>query len=679
MMEFMLFLILYFQAVAPSQQTGTIIGHLTQGSASTAVSTPVVARAVEGGRVAGVAVSDQTGGYRLSVPPGRYVIAAGLLDSPTYYPRVIDSNDAKPVKVLAGTTVAGIDFALVNPVDIPVRGRVIVEGGESLPLDVAGFIGSALPANSVPATPALMRMIAQQIAGGARSSVTVRADGTFGLALPPGGNQVLVQALPVGYYVKSITAGGVDILQSPFIVVEGAPEILVTLTRTAPSYNPPTVTLSGRVSDLPADTSSQWVILQSSLGSPGVPSTIAEIAIQPDGTFQRSGVPPGNYTISTAQPGQRRPIVVPLEGIGGIELAYAPPRPARGAPSYPSTPSVTVRGRVDAIPGTTMPESVRLTSSAPRREPKSSAVNSDGSFVFTQVLSGRYELRVGVEPLSVARSVSVGNQEVSGLEIKAAVEARGRVAMADGNKLPPILFQIQGQYAAGQAGNARAMETIQREFDPRDDGTFTLGVVRGEQRISVVGLPASYSVKSITYGSTDLLVQPLVLNSSPTSEILVTLEATSIPAPNFRFVYEIGHDSFLQPNSIDSARGTYTKDMVEEPPRTFNLRLTDGELDQIEKKLDDIDFWNSQKYPPVFTMPNPSSLGCSSTGRQPIYLFVVRGGITKELTWMDQDSICGAPNPAGADLRSFMKLMRDILDAKPEYRNLPKPRGMYID
>src|SRR4030095_4420857 len=150
-------------------------------------------------------------------------------------------------------------------------------------------------------------------------------------------------------------------------------------------------------------------------------------------------------------------------------------------------------------------------------------------------------------------------QDVAGIEIKSATEVRGRVVMSDGSRPASPFFQIKSEYDAGNAGNAGAMQTIQREFAVEPDGSFTLGVVRGEQRISVLGLPVSYSVKSIPYGSTDLLSNPLSLNAPPTSEILVTLENTGVRTPDFRFVYQFGHDTLRQPNAVDSLRGTFTR------------------------------------------------------------------------------------------------------------------------
>src|SRR5262245_9031169 len=256
---------LSIQVLAQSQENGAVIGHvISRDSRASAADIRVDARTVEGGRVMSVAQADKTGHFRLDgIPPGRYYITAGLSTSPTYHPGVVESIDAKTVNVVSGSTVTGIDFALMNPVEIAVTGRVVIEGGGTLPLDVAGLIGAAVVPNNVPKPPALLRMISSRVSDGSRASTTVRADGSFSLPLPPGDTQIVVQALPMGYYVKSILAGALDILQSPFTVEEGAfPEIVVTLTRTPPSSNPPVATVSGRVNGVPADGSPRWVILQ---------------------------------------------------------------------------------------------------------------------------------------------------------------------------------------------------------------------------------------------------------------------------------------------------------------------------------------------------------------------------------------------------------------------------------
>jgi hypothetical protein len=86
---------------------------------------------------------------------------------------------------------------------------------------------------------------------------------------------------------------------------------------------------------------------------------------------------------------------------------------------------------------------------------------------------------------------------------------------------------IRNAYPGGETGGARTPPIRQQDFDIQADGSFSIGVVRGEQRVLVENLPAGFSVRSITYGSVNLLVNPLNVTTPLTSEIVVTLQRTS--------------------------------------------------------------------------------------------------------------------------------------------------------
>src|SRR6185295_14665844 len=98
--------------------TGTV--RLVEGgpAAGVRVVAMVVPGVGRGGRGSSVLASltqaDSNGRYQLeSIPPGRYYIAAGALDSPTFYPGTLVQSEARVVTITEdGTALSGIDFAL---------------------------------------------------------------------------------------------------------------------------------------------------------------------------------------------------------------------------------------------------------------------------------------------------------------------------------------------------------------------------------------------------------------------------------------------------------------------------------------------------------------------------------------------------------------------------------------
>jgi len=77
------------------------------GDLKTVVSNPTVFESL--------ALTDDTGHFSLDVPAGRYFIAAGSVESPTYYPDTRDVAAAKPVLIVVGAKVEGIDFSQFLP------------------------------------------------------------------------------------------------------------------------------------------------------------------------------------------------------------------------------------------------------------------------------------------------------------------------------------------------------------------------------------------------------------------------------------------------------------------------------------------------------------------------------------------------------------------------------------
>ena len=143
---------------------------------------------------------------------------------------------------------------------------------------------------------------------------------------------------------------------------------------------------------------------------------------------------------------------------------------------------------------------------------------------------------------------------------------------------------------------------------------------------------------------------------------------TVLPGSGFELVLQYGA---CWTRELDTAKGRFTRDMAN-LSTAIDLRLTDGEMRQIEKQLNDIDFWNLEKFPPVLRPPaNPSGIGCGHAPVSPIFIRVTRGTMVREVSW---DDVPCAPTSSAQELRNVQTLIRGMIEAKPEYRQMPPDR-----
>ncbi len=137
---------------------------------------------------------------------------------------------------------------------------------------------------------------------------------------------------------------------------------------------------------------------------------------------------------------------------------------------------------------------------------------------------------------------------------------------------------------------------------------------------------------------------------------------------NFIFQYGVGAADIL--NTFDNS---YTRDMVAGPPERIRMFLTDDEMNRIYAKMQEIGFFD---YPTQFSIPTPKGPIGIVTPYQSYYFKVTMGTQVKELTWGDSITI---PASEQVDrLRELIRLIENIITAKPEYKNLPPPRGGYM-
>jgi len=397
-------ILLLLASLLLTQQTGrpefgNVRGQIRSADGTAAAGIRVTAMAIEENGVVDPAAAtlsslgetDSEGRFHLeNIPPGRYLITAGFLDFPSYYPGVRTHEEARSIAVVAGGTVSNIDFTVVRSGGVRIRGRLksfpatapagmvrvglqfvgnplfrpidigvagdgtfefskvppgsytlrisptatsvrplSVEIGEedidglelTAPLLVAGRVtlddGSPLPfqaaalAAGVQDAPALLRLQANsgdQVSGiGVSSAVTVRRDGVFILPFPGAGDYRIAPTLmPLRHDIQSMTYGNVDLLQSPLKIESesGTTELRIVLTTTRPAGTPAGVKVSGRVTGLENNSQGAplFVSLQSQTLAPNqlMVNRITEAPVEPDGTFEVTGVPPARYTVRAA-------------------------------------------------------------------------------------------------------------------------------------------------------------------------------------------------------------------------------------------------------------------------------------------------------------------------------------------------------------------------------------------
>jgi hypothetical protein len=133
------------------------------------------------------------------------------------------------------------------------------------------------------------------------------------------------------------------------------------------------------------------------------------------------------------------------------------------------------------------------------------------------------------------------------------------------------------------------------------------------------------------------------------------------------FVFASGVDG---KNILDTTKGTFTADMVMDPPVTVPMRLTKAEMAEIVAKMRAIDFFS---YPTVFV---PQDITGAGSPHGSFMLRVITDQGDKVVRWAD-DSV-STTDPRADRLRALDALIWHIIARKPAFKRLPKPKGGYI-
>lgn len=172
-------------------------------------------------------------------------------------------------------------------------------------------------------------------------------------------------------------------------------------------------------------------------------------------------------------------------------------------------------------------------------------------------------------------------------------------------------------------------------------------------------------VRRLTVAAVFVMVVLLVVTACSTAPVTTPSD--------FGLVFKYGVGAR---NELDTFHGTYTKDMIGDPPITIPMTLSEEELDRIYEKMVNIGFFD---YPDEFevTVP-PGGLRGIVAPHSSYYFKVKQEDGFKELSW-DAEIIEATTKDEKAErLRELIRLIRDIIEAKPEYRELPEPTSGYM-
>lgn len=124
-------------------------------------------------------------------------------------------------------------------------------------------------------------------------------------------------------------------------------------------------------------------------------------------------------------------------------------------------------------------------------------------------------------------------------------------------------------------------------------------------------------------------------------------------------------------NVLNTFENTYTKDLILDGTITVPFLLADSELQRINVKMLEIDFF---RYPDTFCVPIGDTVGMMTPCSEYRFEVSYKSSI-KHLVWAD---CIVSEDTAAVKLRELNMLIENIIESKPAYSQLPPARGGYL-
>jgi protocatechuate 3,4-dioxygenase beta subunit len=289
-----------------------------------------------------ISVTDDKGRYRLEIATGRYYIASGSVEAPTFSPGTSDVAAAREVRVTAGSVVANVDFSSFVP---PLR-TVDFGSALALPPGSTGVLEGVLHyADGTPASGIVVTTVPSPLSLGPVSAssnsvqnLIVRYIRFRGQARSDANGRYRIPDVSPGtYYIAAGIAeapefypGTSDILAAKTITT--IPTTNLAALDFTVSKKPLGIRISGRVTatgGAPAagatvQIQNQSPASQAALAS-GLPSNLPQVPVPVgvDGRMEFLNVLPGTYVLQagvSAVPPVSKSIVVADQPVDGIEI-----------------------------------------------------------------------------------------------------------------------------------------------------------------------------------------------------------------------------------------------------------------------------------------------------------------------------------------------------------------------